>query len=216
MQVPRDPRPRLTSVFAAQAYLRFLPPCDHEPGLPSRRASCCRRVDRLDVHPAARDQPRDHRVRVPHVARLEVIAARHGRRHLGDAWGRRLSSWPIGRWPPSRRRRGNEAHSWGRANCTLRARRDAAQHSPAHDEADQLDRLDEQPCPPMRVAVALPHDQPGAAIRLVAQDEGPREVIRGRPSPDGDTATQDQRAPRLQDSDDQADLISYASWSLPA
>ncbi len=65
-------------------HLRFLPRCDHEPGLPSERASCCRRLDRLAVYPAPPDQPGDHRVRVPHVTGLEIIAAPHGRRHLRD------------------------------------------------------------------------------------------------------------------------------------
>jgi hypothetical protein len=64
--------------------LRLLAACHHEPGVPSRRTPCCRGLDRLGVHPAARDQPGDHRVRVPHVTGLEVIAAPHGRWYLRD------------------------------------------------------------------------------------------------------------------------------------
>jgi hypothetical protein len=41
-------------------------------------------VDRADVEPRAGDQPGDHRVRVPHLARAELVAAPHRRRHLGD------------------------------------------------------------------------------------------------------------------------------------
>jgi transposase len=42
------------------------------------------RLDRLGVCPAARNQPGDHRVRVPHFTGFEIIAAPHGRRHLRD------------------------------------------------------------------------------------------------------------------------------------
>jgi hypothetical protein len=64
----------------------------------------------------------------------------------------------------------------------------------------------EQARPPTRVAVALPHHESGAAILLVAQNEGVREVIGGWRSPDRDTAAQDEGSPRLHDGHDQADL----------
>src|SRR5918995_6264510 len=40
-------------------------------------------LDRLDIEPTARDQPRDHRVRVPHLACPQLVASPDGRRHLG-------------------------------------------------------------------------------------------------------------------------------------
>ena len=40
--------------------------------------------NRLGVYPAARDHPGDHRVRVPHLARPEIIATPHRRRDLRD------------------------------------------------------------------------------------------------------------------------------------
>ena len=52
--------------------------------MPPRRTSSRRRVDRRSVDPTSRDQPGDHRVRVPHVTGPEFIAAPHRRRHLRD------------------------------------------------------------------------------------------------------------------------------------
>jgi hypothetical protein len=40
-------------------------------------------MDRVDIEPAARDQPGDHRVRVPHLADPQLIASPDRRRHLG-------------------------------------------------------------------------------------------------------------------------------------
>lgn len=79
MEIPR--RPFLTSAPATTGY-RSLPPCDHEPRLPSRRASCRRRVDRLGVHPAAGDQPRDHRSDVSRRGRSETGPPTRSRQHL--------------------------------------------------------------------------------------------------------------------------------------
>jgi hypothetical protein len=42
------------------------------------------RLNRRGVDPAARDHPRDHRVRVPHLAGPKVIASPHGCRDLRD------------------------------------------------------------------------------------------------------------------------------------
>src|SRR5215207_2728070 len=67
------------------------PPCscpdrlsarDFEAGPPARRAPPCRRPNRLGRYPATRDHPRDHRVRVPHLARPKLIATPHRRRDL--------------------------------------------------------------------------------------------------------------------------------------
>src|SRR5205823_5307282 len=41
-----------------------------------------RRLDRLDVNPAAGDHPCDHGVRVPHLIRAELVTAPHRRRHV--------------------------------------------------------------------------------------------------------------------------------------
>ena len=61
---------------------RALPSGDDDAGVPARRPSAARQPDRLDVEAAARDQPRDQRVRVPHLARAELVASPDGRRHL--------------------------------------------------------------------------------------------------------------------------------------
>ena len=64
--------------------LLVLPARDHEPGLPAGRASPWRRLNRLGVDAAARDHPGDHRVRVPHLARPELIATPNRSRDLRD------------------------------------------------------------------------------------------------------------------------------------
>ena len=53
--------------------------------MPARQpgsSSTDRKRDRLDVEPAAREEPRDRRVRVPHLARAQLVAAPDRRRHL--------------------------------------------------------------------------------------------------------------------------------------
>src|SRR5215213_3892550 len=57
---------------------------DDEPGMPAGRAPPCGRLDRLGVDPAARDHPGDHRVRVPHLARPELITTPYWSRDLCD------------------------------------------------------------------------------------------------------------------------------------
>jgi len=57
---------------------------DDESGVPAGRAPPCRRLNRVDVDPATRDHPGDHRVRVPHLARPELITTPHGSRDLWD------------------------------------------------------------------------------------------------------------------------------------
>src|SRR5688572_24534624 len=56
--------------------------CDHDAGAPTGGSPTCGKRDRFDVDPAAREEPRDGRVRVPHLARAELVAAPDGRRHL--------------------------------------------------------------------------------------------------------------------------------------
>ena len=53
-------------------------------GSPARCPPMGRKVDLLDRQAGARDQPGDDRVRVPHVARLELVSPPHGRRHGGN------------------------------------------------------------------------------------------------------------------------------------
>jgi hypothetical protein len=77
-------------------HLRFLPPCN-EPGLPSRRTSCCGRLDRLAGHSAARDQPGGHRVGVPHLTGLESISrSACASPHLSDRQHTPLLSMHVG------------------------------------------------------------------------------------------------------------------------
>ena len=64
--------------------LLVLPARNYEPGLPAGRASPCRRLNQVGVYPAARDHPRDHRVRVPHVTGRKLISTPHGSRDLPD------------------------------------------------------------------------------------------------------------------------------------
>ena len=59
-----------------------LAPRDDDPGLPARRPSPARKRDRLDVESAAGDEPGDGRVRVPHLAGVQLVAAPDGRRYL--------------------------------------------------------------------------------------------------------------------------------------
>ncbi len=54
-------------------------PCrHHKPGSPAGRAASGGRANRLNGDTAARDHPRDHRVRVPHFARPKLIATPYG------------------------------------------------------------------------------------------------------------------------------------------
>ena len=54
---------------------RFLAPRDHQSGRPSRCPACRRGLDRLGVDAASRDQPGDHRVRVPHLTGARFVPA---------------------------------------------------------------------------------------------------------------------------------------------
>src|SRR4051794_29098796 len=57
---------------------------DHDAGVPARRPSPGGRLRRLGVDPAASEGPCDHGVRVPHLARAELVAAPHRCRNLRD------------------------------------------------------------------------------------------------------------------------------------
>ena len=77
----RGGRCRLSPGAARPAALRRAAR-DRDARVPARRPSARRRVDRPGVEPAADDQPGDQGVRVPHLARAQLVAAPDGRRHL--------------------------------------------------------------------------------------------------------------------------------------
>jgi hypothetical protein len=106
-----------------------------------------RRLDRLGVNPAARDHPRDHGVRVPHLTRVKLITAPHRGGHprdhvkhsagvllvvgeppgavdgLGDVWYIATASRAIGppsasRCPAHRARAGVGRRAAGRLSTT--------------------------------------------------------------------------------------------------
>src|SRR5215211_4675979 len=60
-----------------------MPPRDFQTRVPPRGAPAFRRLGSVSVYAAVRNSPRDHRVRVPHVARRELIASPHRRRNAG-------------------------------------------------------------------------------------------------------------------------------------
>ena len=55
---------------------------DDDAGSPARGSSARRKRDRANIEPAAREDPRDGRVRVPHLTGAEFVASPDGRRHL--------------------------------------------------------------------------------------------------------------------------------------
>jgi len=120
---------------------------DDHAGPPARRAPSLRRLDRLGVNPAARDHPRDHGVRVPHLTRVKLITAPHRGGHprdhvkhsagvllvvgeppgavdgLGDVWYIATASRAIGppsasRCPAHRARAGVGRRAAGRLSTT--------------------------------------------------------------------------------------------------
>jgi hypothetical protein len=120
---------------------------DDHAGPPARRAPSLRRLDRLGVNPAARDHPRDHGVRVPHLTRVKLITAQHRGGHprdhvkhsagvllvvgeppgavdgLGDVWYIATASRAIGppsasRCPAHRARAGVGRRAAGRLSTT--------------------------------------------------------------------------------------------------
>jgi len=62
---------------------QILAPRDLEAGLPARGAATGWRPDRLRIESGAHDQPRNNRIRVPHLARVQLIASPHGCWHVG-------------------------------------------------------------------------------------------------------------------------------------
>src|SRR6266566_3116888 len=60
---------------------RFLRGCKNA-GVPARGTSFGGWLYRIDIESGTRDQPRDHRVRIPHFACSKLVAAPHEHRHL--------------------------------------------------------------------------------------------------------------------------------------
>src|SRR6266511_1650539 len=65
---------------------------------------------------------------------------------------------------------------------------DPTEHLLAHYEADRLDGLHQQGCPPLRVHVSLPDQQPGRPVLSFPEHEGPRGVVGRRGLPHRDPA----------------------------
>ena len=57
---------------------------DDDARAPAGCAPLAWRLDRAGVDPAAREHPRDHGVRVPHLSRAELVTTQHGRRYASD------------------------------------------------------------------------------------------------------------------------------------
>ena len=64
-----------TASYPARSLLRGWAAGRDEARLPSWRPSTGRRTDRVRWEAATGEQPRDHRVRVPHLARAELVSA---------------------------------------------------------------------------------------------------------------------------------------------
>ena len=74
----RRPRARRRPWCAA---CRRAAPSHLEARVPARGATARRGYQEVGREPGRRDQPGDHRVRVPHLARLQLVAPPHGCRH---------------------------------------------------------------------------------------------------------------------------------------
>ena len=69
----------------------------HEARIPTRSAPSDRRLNRLCIQAAAHDQPRNQRVRVPHLAYTKFIAAPNRCGHLGNQIQQALRlTWIVG------------------------------------------------------------------------------------------------------------------------
>lgn len=55
----------------------------HEASVPTWSTSTGWQLDRFGMQAAACDQPRDDRVRIPHLPRTELVATPNGHRHVG-------------------------------------------------------------------------------------------------------------------------------------
>ena len=77
--VLRGARPERRSRLSLLAQL---PLRQHDAGVPAGGAPASREVNRVDVEVAARDQPRDERVRIPHLPGPQFVAAPDRRRHF--------------------------------------------------------------------------------------------------------------------------------------
>jgi hypothetical protein len=63
----------VTPLGSSGTSLRLLPVSHDESSLPARSAAAVRRVDRLRPQAALSDQPRDHRVGVPHLTGSQLV-----------------------------------------------------------------------------------------------------------------------------------------------
>jgi hypothetical protein len=74
-------RPYANSSLPGHGSHSHVAPRDHETRVPPRRSSTGRRVDPVGLRSGADQQPRDHGVGIPHVARVQLVSAPHGRRY---------------------------------------------------------------------------------------------------------------------------------------
>jgi hypothetical protein len=82
----------------------------------------------------------------------------------------------------------------GRCGCSLGPLLDTTKHALGHQQADELDWLDQQWGPAAGVSVALADHQPAGSVGCLAQHERPGEVVGRGGVPHRDPAAQDQRA----------------------
>src|ERR1700694_5877451 len=72
----------------------------HDAGVPARGTSSGGRLYRIDVKSGARDQPGDHRVRVPHLSCTKFVTSPHERRDLGHQFEEASSvAWIVAQSP---------------------------------------------------------------------------------------------------------------------
>src|SRR4051812_25038534 len=57
---------------------------DDQACVPARRTPACGWTDSIDVNTGTLQDPGDDRVRIPHLAGVELIASPHWCRHFGD------------------------------------------------------------------------------------------------------------------------------------
>ena len=164
-----------------RAGLRLAAPRRHA-GL--RRAAGRQRGHAADLRDRAqRDHDRRLDRRHPLRPARGLRAARRGQdaRHPRDPPARRPSTRRSRTSRPAGSPRGSSSsrsHAGSGAGGSFRPLLDALEHPPAHDEADRLDRL---------------HDEPAGLIGSFTDDEGPREVVRRWRVAHRHAASQDKR-----------------------
>ena len=87
---------------------------------------------------------------------------------------------------------------------------DTSQHALTHEETEKGDRLDDQTHPPLQVAVAFPHDEPGRGRRYGCQIKRPGEVVRRGERSGKNPAAKDQRARCDGDGDELGSFVTPA------